>query len=92
MSRARPAAAVAVVGQAPLGREHAIAAHRIDVALEVGLAAEQAKAAFHFPLDVRRAGGARLRPRGIAAAACDEDEKGEDKNRAHGVCRDRARP
>jgi len=41
----RPTAAVAVLGQEPLGREHAIAAHRIDVALEVGLAAEQAKAA-----------------------------------------------
>ena len=89
---ARPAAAVAVLGQAPLGREHAIAAHRLDVALEVGLAAEQAKAVLGFPLDARRAAGGRLGPRGIAAAACDEEEEGEEKNRAHGVCRNRPRP
>ena len=62
------------------------------VALLVGLATEQAKAVLDFPLDARRAGGGRLGPRGIAAAACDEEEEGEEKNRAHGVCRNRPRP
>jgi hypothetical protein len=48
------------------------------VVLEVGLAAEQAKAALDLPLDARRVGG-RLGPRRIAATACDEEEKGEEK-------------
>src|SRR5262245_15933889 len=83
---ARPTAAVAVLGQEPLGRDHAIAAHRTDVALEVGLAAEQAKAALHFPLDVWRAGGFTFRAGNVAAATRNHDRKGEDENRKHSVC------
>jgi len=48
---ARPAAAVGLAGQAPLGREHAIAAHRRNVTLEVGLVAEQAESVLDLPLD-----------------------------------------
>src|SRR5262249_56320335 len=48
---ARPAAAVGLARQAPLGREHATAAHRGNVTLELGLVAEQAASAFDLPLD-----------------------------------------
>src|SRR6266852_1956172 len=48
---ARPAAAVAVARQPALGREHALAAMRGNVPLEIGLVAEQAEAVLDLPLD-----------------------------------------
>ena len=57
---ARPAAAVAVLGKPALGREHAFAAVGGDVALEVGLAAEQPEAVLDLPLDLQRRRGAGL--------------------------------
>src|SRR5262249_3362568 len=87
---ARPAAAVAFACQAPLGREHATAARRFDVALEVGLAAEQAETVFDLPLEARRIAGGPLRTGRVAAAAGKEEESNE-KNGEHGVCRDQPR-
>ncbi len=77
---ARPAAAVALACQAPLGREHAIAVRRGDVTLEVGLVAEQAKPVLDFPLDVQRVAALRS----AAWAACphqveNRSEKANDK-------------
>ena len=60
---ARPAAAVALDRQPPLGTEHAVVAPGGDVALEVGLAAEQAKPVLHLPLDARLGIARRLRER-----------------------------
>src|SRR5262249_11605763 len=87
---ARPAAAVAFACQAPLGREQAAAARRFDMALEVGLAAEQAETVFDLPLDARRIAGGRLGT-GRLAAAAGKEEKSDEKNGEHGVCRDQPR-
>src|SRR5262245_65647752 len=62
---ARPAAAVAVDREPALGTEHAIPAIGGDLALEIGLAAEQAEAVLDLPLDAQptRALGLRVRAR-----------------------------
>ena len=60
---ARPAAAVAFDREPLLGAEHAVVAPGRDVTLEIGLAAEQAKAVLHLPVDARLRTG-RLRQRG----------------------------
>ena len=60
---ARPAAAVAFDREPLLGPEHAVVAPGRDVTLEIGLAAEQAKAVLHLPLDARLR-ARRLRERG----------------------------
>jgi hypothetical protein len=88
---ARPAAAVGLAGQAPLGREHAIAAHRRNVTLEVGLVAEQ-KSVLELPLDVRCGAGRGLRVDRLSAPGREHKEEADDKERAHGICRDRLRP
>jgi len=88
---ARPAAAVGLARQAPLGREHATAAHRGSVTLEVGLVAEQAESAFDLPLDVRCGAGCGLRVDRLSAPGR-EHKEADDKERAHGICRDRRRP
>ena len=51
---ARPAAAVAVARQPLLGGKHAVVAIGGNVALEVGLAAKQAKAVLDLPVDAQR--------------------------------------
>ena len=89
---ARPAAAVGLARQAPLGREHATAAHRGNVTLEVGLVAEQAESAFDLPLDVRCGAGCGLRVDRLFAPGREHKEEADDKERAHGICRDRRRP
>ena len=88
---ARPTAAVTFLCQAPLGREHATMAHGGHVTLEVGLAAEQPEPVLDFPLDARRTGGFCFRAGKVAAATRKHDEKGEDENRKHSVCRDQPR-
>jgi hypothetical protein len=88
---ARPAAAVGLAGQAPLGREHAIAAHRRNVTLEVGLVAEQAESVLDLPLDVRCGAGRGLRVDRLSPGR-EHKEEADDKERAHGICRDRLRP
>ena len=50
---ARPAAAVALDREPLLGAEHAVVAPGRDMALEIGLAAEQAEAVLDLPLDAR---------------------------------------
>ena len=50
---ARPAAAVALAGEAALRLQNAVAARRRDVTLEVGFAAEQAKPVLDLPFDAR---------------------------------------
>jgi hypothetical protein len=84
---ARPAAAVALFCQPPLGRQHAIAARRFDVALEVGLVAEEPKPVLDVPLDARRTARSRLGAKRLAATGKHEQE---DKQKAweHSVCRD----
>ena len=81
---ARPAAAVALALQAILGRQQAVAAVGGDVALEVGLTAEEAEAALHLPLDARSA-AARL-GEGERSAPRREQERGqaESKKFSHG--------
>ena len=88
---ARPAAAVGLARQTPLGREHAAAAHRGNVTLEVGLVAEQAESVFDLPLDVRRGAGCGLRVDRVSAPGREHEEEADDKERAHGICRDRLR-
>jgi len=89
---ARPAAAVALAGQALLSREHAAAAQRGNVTLEVGLVAEQAESAFDLPLDVRCGAGRGLRVDRLSAPGRQHEEEADDEERAHGICRDRRRP
>src|SRR6266550_40949 len=58
---------------------------------EVGLAAEQPEPVLDFPLDARRTGGFCFRAGNVAAATRKHDEKGEDENRKHSVCRHQPR-
>jgi len=87
---ARPPAAVALACQTPLGRQHAIAMRRGNVTLEVGLVAEQAESVLDLPLDVWRGAGCALRVDSVSAPGREQEEEANDKERAHGVCRDRA--
>src|SRR5262249_8658327 len=64
---ARPAATVALARQALLGREHATAARRGNVTLEIGLAAEQAESVLHLPPDVWCGAGCGLRMDSVSA-------------------------
>src|SRR5262249_58775527 len=90
---ARPAAAVALACQTPLGRQHAIAMRRGNVTLEVGFVAEQAESALDLPLDVWRGAGCGLRVDSVSAPGREqEEEEANDEESAHGVCRDRASP
>jgi hypothetical protein len=50
---ARPAAAVALLGEPLLGAENAVVAPGCDMALEIALAAEQTKPVLDLPLDAR---------------------------------------
>ena len=86
---ARPAAAVALARQAALGREHATAVRRGNVMLEVGFVAEQAESVLDFPLDVRCGAGCGLRVDSVSAPGREQEEEANDKEKAHGVCRDR---
>ena len=86
-----PTAAVGLAGQAPLGREHAIAAHRGNVTLEVGLVAEQAESVLDLPLDVWCGAGCGLRVDRLSAPGREHKKEADDKERAHGICRDRLR-
>ena len=52
---ARPAPAIALARKAALGREHAVALCRGNVALEIGLVAEQAEPVLDLPLDAQHA-------------------------------------
>src|SRR5215472_17673377 len=82
---ARPAAAVALACQAPLGRQHATAVRRGNVTLEVGLVAEQAEPVLDFPLDVRCGAGGGLRMDSVSAPGREQEEEANDKERAHGI-------
>ena len=86
---ARPAVAIGLSGQAPFGREHATAAHRGNVALEVNLVAEQAESVLDLPLDMGSGAGCRLRVDRLSSPGREHKEKADHKERAHGISRDR---
>ena len=73
---ARPAAAVAVARQPALGRQHALATMRGNVALEIGLVAEQAEAVLDLPLD---AGPGRVAELGLGRACAPGREQERDQ-------------
>ena len=86
---ARPATAVAVACKAALRRKHPLAPMRRNVALEIGLVAEQAKAVLDLPLDTRRTGHSKLR-----VGSRHPPVRGRERNKAevnqltHDICRD----
>ncbi|TMJ85533.1 MAG: hypothetical protein E6G76_16065 [Alphaproteobacteria bacterium] len=86
---ARPAVAIGLSGQAPFGREHATAAHRGNVALEVNLVAEQAESVLDLPLDMGSGAGCRLRVDRLSTPGQEHKEEADHKERAHGISRDR---
>jgi len=61
------------------------------VTLEVGLVAEQAESALDLPLDVRCGAGCGLRVDRSSAPGREHNEEADDKESAHGICRDRLR-
>jgi len=83
---AGPAAAVALDRKPPLGTQDAVVAPGGEMALEIGFAAEQAKAILDLPLDPRLGAARRLRKRGRIRderkQKCGQGERGK----THGGC------